>query len=471
MTCDIVLLLPLVIVTLGAILLMLLSAFETIRIEVASALCMGVFATAFIMQLVPAGPDSSQPFVTIFNGMLAVSSFTQVASLIILACGFFTAMTSSTYFRQNAFGTLEFYCLMTFAASGMLLLTMAQELITVFIALEIVSLSIYILVGYNRKSAKSSEAVLKYLMLGAFAGAFLTMGAALIYGATGSTSFAAIAAYISRDGFLANPALAGGVLFILFALFFKVTVFPFHAWVLDVYDGASMPVTGFMATALKTSVFAVLANILLLDADIRETWVDMLFYLTVFTLFAGNLIAIGQNSLKRMLAASGIVHTGYLLIALIAAGSEHFNGSVILFYLAAYSISTLGIFASLSYLSGTDEKRQNFADFRGLAKVRPFSAAAITIFLLSMAGIPPTAGFMGKLYIIVTAFQAGQTALAVLGIVSSVLSMWYYMRLIIAMYFHEAEDRFEISSSRSAPVCAFILAVCVLAMSLYPVAI
>jgi NADH-quinone oxidoreductase subunit N len=172
-----------------------------------------------------------------------------------------------------------------------------------------------------------------------------------------------------------------------------------------------------------------------------------------------------------MLAASGIVHTGYLLIALIAAGSEHFNSSVILFYLAAYSISTLGIFASLSYLSGTDEKRQNFADFRGLAKVRPFSAAAITIFLLSMAGIPPTAGFMGKLYIIVTAFEAGQTALAVLGIVSSVLSMWYYMRLIIAMYFHEAEDRFEISSSQSAPVCAFILAVCILAMSLYPVAI
>lgn len=471
MNCDIVLLLPLVIVTLGAIFLMLLSAFEKIRIEVAATLSMVVFAAAFIMQLVPVGPDTLRPFASLFHGMLVVSSFTQIASLIILACGFFTAMSSSTYFRQNSFCTLEFYCLMTFAASGMLLLTMAQELITVFIALEIVSLSIYVLVGYNRKSATSTEAVLKYLMLGAFAGAFFTMGAALVYGATESTTFSAIAAAIAQNGFLQNPALAGGILFILFALFFKIAVFPFHAWVVDVYDGASMPVTGFMATALKTAVFAVLANVLLLNADIRATWLDLLFYLTVFTLFAGNLIAIGQNSLKRMLAASGIVHTGYLLIALIAVGSAQFTGSVILFYLAAYAASTLGIFASLSYLSGTDEQRKNFDDFRGLAKVRPYSAAAITIFLLSMAGIPPTAGFMGKLYIIVSAYQSGQMALAVLGIVSSVLSMWYYLRLIIAMYFQESEDQFEISNSPSAPICAFILAVCVLMMSLYPVAV
>lgn len=471
MTSDIVFLLPLVTVTIGAILLMLLSAFESIRIEVSSALAMGIYALAFVIQLVPVGPDDVRPFVSLFNGILLVSDFTRIASLIIIACGFFTAMSAVSYFRQNSFATLEFFSLMTFAVSGMILLTMAQELITVFIALETVSLSIYVLVGCNRRSVLSTEAILKYLILGAFAGAFFTMGAALVYAGVGSTGFAAITDSIAMGGLLQNPALAGGLLFILFALFFKVTVFPFHAWVIDVYDGAPIPVTGFMATALKTSIFAVLANVLLLADDIRGTWVDMLFYLTVFTLFAGNLIAIGQNSLKRMLAASGIVHTGYLLIALIAVSGDNFSGSVILYYLAAYAASTLGIFASLSYLSGNNEKRKNFDDFKGLAKIRPYSAAVIAIFLLSMAGIPPTAGFMGKLYIIVTAFQAGQSALAVLGIVSSILSMWYYLRLIIAMYFHESEDVFEVSSSRSAPYCAFILAACVLAMGLYPVAI
>jgi len=471
MNCDIVYLLPLFTVTIGAILLMLLSAFESIRLEVASALSIGIFAVAFVIQLVPIGMNDVLPFVSLFNGMLAVNDFTRIASMIIIACGLFTAMSAISYFRQNNFGSLEFFSLMTFAVSGMILLTMAQELITVFIALETVSLSIYVLVGYNRRNILSSEAVLKYLILGAFAGGFFTMGIALVYGALGDTGLAAIAASISRDGLLQNPALAGGLLFILFALFFKVTVFPFHSWVVDVYDGAPMPVTGFMATALKTAIIAVLANVLLLAADIRESWFDMLFYLTVFTLFAGNLIAIGQNSLKRMLAASGIVHTGYLLIALIAVSGDQFSGSVILYYLAAYAASTLGIFASLSYLSGTDEKRKEFKDFRGLAKVRPYSAAAITIFLLSMAGIPPTAGFMGKLYIIITAYQSGQVILAVLGIISSILSMWYYLRLIIAMYFHEADDLFETSGSRSAPVCAFILAICVLALSLYPVAI
>ncbi len=471
MICDIVPLLPLGIIGIGALLLMLLAAFEKIHLEVAAVFSMGIFIIAFVMQLLPASPDNVVPYTTIFHGMLVTNGFTKVAALIILACGFFTAMSSTSYFRQNSFCTLEFYCLMIFATWGMLLLTMARELITVFIALEIVSLSIYVLVGYNRKSVTSAEAVLKYLMLGAFTGAFFTMGTALIYGAVQSTSFSDIASFIAQKGFLQNPVLVGGVFFILFAFLFKIAAFPFHAWVIDVYDGASVPVTGFMATALKTAVFAVLANFLTLDAGLKGAWLDALFYITIFTLFAGNLIAIGQNSLKRMLAASGIVHTGYLLIAVIAVSSDNFSGNIILFYLAAYAVSTLGIFASLSYLGGKDEQRSTFDDFKGLAKVRPYSAAAITIFLLSMAGIPPTAGFMGKLYIITNAFQSGQTVLAVLGIVSSILSMWYYLRLIITMYFHEASDSFEVVGAPYAPICTLILAACVFAISFYPIAI
>ena len=365
---------------------------------------------------------------------------------------------------------MEFYSLILFAISGMLLLTLSRELITTFISLEIMSLAIYILVGFDRKRITATEALLKYLMLGAFAGAFFTMGTALIYGATGSTQFAGISTFITAHS-AAAPLLIGGTFFILIAFFFKVAAFPFHAWVIDVYDGAATPVTGFMATALKAAVFTVFANFLALNGVFQKEWVDFLFYIALFTMFGGNLVAIGQANLKRMLAASGIVHSGYLLIGLVAITADKFTGTVIAYYLAAYAVGTLGIFAALSYLGGEGEKRNCFDDFKGLAKVRPYSAAAIAVFLLSMAGIPPTAGFMAKFYIITSAISAGQTALAVFAVISSILSMWYYLRLIIIMYFHEAEDKFETGDSIYAPVCTFILVFCVFAIGLYPIVI
>ncbi len=472
MTNDLMLLMPVLIIGAGAILLMLVSAFEKINVEQAAMASMGIFGLAFLVQLSVCISGQVTPFTSVFNGMLGVSTFTKASGLIILACGLFTSMSALTYFKQNKFCTLEFYSLTAFAACGMLLLTMAQELITIFIALEIMSLSIYVLVGYDRKNVTSTEAVLKYLMLGAFAGAFFTMGSALVFGAAKSTKFVTIGSFVEANGFIQNPSLVVGALFILVAFLFKVAAFPFHAWVVDVYEGASTPVTGFMATALKTAVFAVFANFLVIDDGMKTGWVNYLFYISVLTMFVGNLIAIGQDNLKRMLAASGIVHTGYLLIALVAVSSENFTGSVIAFYLAAYAAGTLGIFAALSYLGGEGEKRKTFEDFKGLAKVRPYSAAAISIFLLSMAGIPPTAGFMGKFYIITSAIDAGQITLAVLGIVSSILSMWYYLRLIINMYFYDAEETFEISVQSSfAPVCTLILVICVFAIGLYPVVI
>jgi NADH-quinone oxidoreductase subunit N len=466
---DVMVILPLVATGAGAILMMLVAAFETFRREGISILGMGLFAFAFFIQLTVDNTGDIYPFAEVFNGMLVANTFTKVAGLIILACGFFSALAAQTYFTQNKGFVLEFYCMLLFAAFGMLLLTMVAELITLFIALEIMSLAVYTLVGYDRHSVIRSEAVLKYLMLGAFAGAFYVMGAVLVYAGTGSTSFTAIGAVIADSGYLSNPALVGGSFLILFAFLFKAAAFPFHAWVIDVYDGAPLPVTGFMATAVKTSVFAVLANFLLINPEVHQGWVTFLFYLSILTMFAGNLIAIGQQNLKRMLAASGIVHTGYLLIALVALGSEQFSGGAILFYLAAYGVATLGLFVALSYLSGQDERRVSFDDFRGLAKVRPYSAACIAIFLLSMAGIPPTAGFMGKFYIIAGAFQAGHATLAVLGIISSILSLWYYLRLIVVMYFREPEQRFDVAELTLAPLGTIVLAVCVFAISFYPV--
>lgn len=467
---DFLLLLPLIIIGSGAILLMLLSAFEKVQIETASYISMGFYGVAFFIQLVIGCSPETAIFTNVFNGMLVASNFTIIAGLVIFGCGFFTSVSSHTYFKVNKFCTLEFYSLMMFAVSGMLLLTMAQELITAFIALEIMSLAIYVLVGYDRKNTKASEAILKYLMLGAFAGAFFTMGTALCYGAAGSTKFADISTFIAANS--ANtPLLVGGAFFILVAFLFKAAAFPFHAWVIDVYDGASAPITGFMATALKTAVFAVFANFLALNGALHGNWITFLFYVALLTMFGGNLIAIGQNSLKRMLAASGIVHSGYLLIALVAISSEKFTGAVIGYYLAAYAVSTLGMFAALSYLGGEGEKRAEFNDFKGLSKVRPYSAAAISVFLLSMAGIPPTAGFMGKFYVLTSAISEGHIALAVFGVVSSILSMWYYLRLIINMYFHEAEESFESTSCPFAAVGTFFLVFCVFAIGLYPIII
>lgn len=472
MTNDLMLLMPLIIVGAGAIILMIASTYDKLSHELAAFGSAGVFALAFLVQLSVCLTGNVALFSDAFNGMLVASNFTKAAGLIILACGFFTAMSSQSYFKLNNFCSSEYYSLTAFAASGMLLLTMAQELVSVFIALEIMSLAIYILVGYDRKNVISTEAVLKYLILGAFAGAFFIMGSAFIYGAAGSTKFVKIGQFIAANGVMQSPAMIGGAFFILVAFLFKVAAFPFHAWVIDVYDGASVPVTGYMATGLKTAIFAVFANFLVVDGALQQQWITFLFYIAVLTMFAGNLIAIGQQSLKRMLAASGIVHSGYLLIALVAVGSKDFTGSVIAFYLAAYAAGTLGIFCALSYLGGTGESRKTFDDFKGLAQARPYSAAAISVFLLSMAGIPPTAGFMGKFYIITSAINAGQVTLAVLGIISSVISMWYYLRLIINMYFHEAEEQFnEPAVSSFAPVCTLVLVFCVFAISLYPITV
>jgi len=472
MTNDLMLLMPLIIVGAGAIILMIASTYDKLSHELAAFCCAGVFALAFFVQLSVCLAGKVLLFSDAFNGMLVASNFSKAAGLIILACGFFTAMSSQSYFKQNNEKKKKKYSLTAFAASGMLLLTMAQELVSVFIALEIMSLAIYILVGFDRKNVISTEAVLKYLILGAFAGAFFIMGSAFVYGAAGSTKFVKIGQFVAANSMLHSPAMIGGAFFILAAFLFKVAAFPFPALVIDVYDGASVPVTGYMATGLKTAIFAVFANFLVVDGALQQSWITFLFYIAVLTMFAGNLIAIGQQSLKRMLAASGIVHSGYLLIALVAVGSKDFSGSVIAFYLAAYAAGTLGIFCALSYLGGAGESRKTFDDFKGLAQARPYSAAAISVFLLSMAGIPPTAGFMGKFYIITSAINAGQVTLAVLGIVSSITSMWYYLRLIINMYFHEAEEQFnEPALSSFAPVCTLVLVLCVFAISLYPITV
>ena len=334
---DLVLLLPILVVGFGALLLMLLSTWEKVSCEIAAYLSMFVFGLAFIVQLIGWSCEDAVVFAGPFSSMLKTGPFACGAGLIICGCGFFLSMSAHTYLKENVFGKVEFYALAALAASGMLLLTMAAELITAFIALEIMSLAIYVLVGFERRNVRATEAVLKYLMLGAFAGAFFVMGIALIYGGTQTTRFAAIAESAAQNGFLSNHLLVVGIFLVCVALLFKLAAFPFHAWVVDVYDGSSMPVTGFMATALKTAVLIFFVNLVSLSGLFQEGLQNVLYWIVILTLFGGNLVAIGQNTVKRMLAASGIVHTGYLLIMLVAFTSLQLNKTVILYYLLAYA--------------------------------------------------------------------------------------------------------------------------------------
>jgi NADH-quinone oxidoreductase subunit N len=369
-------------------------------------------------------------------------------TLLFLLAAALTILSSIQYIRQIQIHEGEFYALVLFATVGMILMAAANDLIVFFLGLETMSIAVYVLTGMWRSSARASEASMKYFFMGAFATGFLLYGIALIYGATGSTNLAQITTYL-----LDQPAewpmylIAGGFL-LLIGFAFKVGAVPFHFWVPDVYDGAPTPVTGFMSVAVKAAAFAAWARILLfrlspLDSD----WVFPLWIIAIATMTFGNLLAITQTSVKRMLAYSSIAHAGYLLIALVV-GVE-WGGFPLLFYLLAYTFMTLGAFAVLTSLSDGDAPREHYRDFAGLGFKRPFLGLAMSLFMLSLAGFPPLAGFTGKFYIFRSAVLAGHLNLAVIGVLNSLLSVIYYLKVIVAMYMEEGGS--EGKSFRQAP--------------------
>jgi NADH-quinone oxidoreductase subunit N len=298
------------------------------------------------------------------------------------------------------------------------------------------SVAVYVLTGIQRNSSRSAEAAMKYFLTGAFATGFLLYGIALIYGATGSTNLNEISAYLLEPAGDWPYYLVGGSLLLLTGFAFKVGAVPFHFWIPDVYEGAPTPVTGLMSVGVKAAAFAAWARIVLhklspLDAD----WVFPVAVLAVATMTLGNLLALTQASVKRMLAYSSIAHAGYLLIG-IAAGEE-WGGMPLLFYLLTYGFMTAGAFAVVTALSEGDAVRENYSDFAGLGFKRPFLAFTMALFMLSLAGFPPLAGFAGKFYIFRSAVLSGHTALAIIAVLNSLLSVVYYLRVIVAMYMEE----------------------------------
>ena len=375
-----------------------------------------------------------------YSGTIQIDAFSVFFHVLIAAVVLVTLLGSLDYFDGHATHAGEYFALALFGAVGMMLMTCSVELLMVFIGLEISSISTYIMAGFRKGQATGSESAIKYFLLGSFATAFFLYGIALAFGATGSTSIAAIAAGLSTS---ATPLMAFLALaMILIGLGFKVSAAPFHVWTPDVYQGAPAPVVGLMSTAPKAAAFAVLLRITFngfSDHSYEARWTVLIGAIAVLSMTIGNLGALLQKDVKRMLAYSSIAHAGYLLVAFTAFPNKDGIASAC-FYTAAYAAMNVGAFAVITQVSGYDETSRTAEDFTGLALRRPVMAALLTFFLLSLIGIPFTGGFFGKFYVFSAAINAGHIWIAVLGLANSGFACFYYLRLIAALYTKSLKD-------------------------------
>ena len=364
---------------------------------------------------------------------LALDPFRFAVDLIVLLAAALAVLLSMDYLERESIRIPEYYVLILFAAVGMMLLAGGEDLFVIFLGLELMSVSVYVLSGIDRRSPVGGEAALKYFLLGAFASAFLLYGIALLYGATGTTKLTLIAAQIGPLHLARHPMLLAGLGLLLIGFAFKVAAVPFHMWTPDVYDGAPTPVTGFMSTAVKAAAFAALVRVLLEGfIGVHVVWEQVIWWLAAVTMVVGNLVALAQRSVKRMLAYSSIAHAGYLLTALVPGSTA--GAAAFLFYLLFYTLMTVGAFAILAVKGRGGERDVLIDDLSGLAESHPWLAFAMTVCMLSLLGFPGTAGFIGKWYILVTATGDGYGVLAAILVVTSVVSAGYYLPVVMAMY-------------------------------------
>ena len=404
----------------------------------------------------PAGPPA----------MIALDSFRYVSGALILICAAATVLLSLRYLEREQLLAPEYYVLILLATVGLLLMPGAQDLMVFFLGLETMSVSVYVLAGYDRRSPQSAEAALKYFLIGAFASAFLLYGIALIYGATGTTNLPGIGARLGSAPLSLMASLGLG--FLLIGLGFKVAAVPFHMWTPDVYEGSPTPVTGFMAAAVKAAGFAALARILVESFPAATMhWRPIVLVLAIATMVLGNLVALSQRSLKRMLAYSSIAHAGYLLMGLAAASTAGVQG--ILVYLIVYVLMNVGAFLVIIAVARVNGS-EDISAFRGLGSKAPIAALALTIFLFSLTGIPPFAGFAGKYLLFAAVVRQGgfwYVLLAVIGVLNSAVSLFYYARIIKAMYLEEPTDQRPLAVPALYTGVLVALAVPVLVLGIY----
>jgi len=370
-----------------------------------------------------------------FSHMVRVDNFSIFFHAVILVIVLLSILSSFEYMAQQRIRAGEYYGLILMGAAGMCLMTSAVELVLIFIALEISSISTYILAGFLRRDPRSSEASLKYFLLGSFATAFFLYGVALIFGATGSTTFAQISIAL-RTGYV--PTLAYVAMAMIFVgLGFKVAAAPFHVWTPDVYEGAPSPVVGLMSTAPKAATFAVLLRVIF-EAQLPGTfW--LIWFAAVLSMTLGNLGALKQNNIKRLLAYSSIAHAGYLLVAFASLPASGIPSAM--FYTAAYAAMNVGAFAIISHIGNHGERYTSIDDYAGLGQRAPFLAAILTVFLLSLIGIPATGGFFAKFYVFSAALHSTTplVGLTIIGVINSAIASYYYLRVVVVMYMKEPQ--------------------------------
>ena len=441
---QLIYLMPLLLVVTGGILIMLLSAKDQLKVQHYIYIAVGFLVVAELFQVAFVGElYSVELYPKLLNGMIVADSFSGYFNAILIMGAILTLLVAEHYFEMHRYFRGEFFAIMLFSIFGMMVLVQATELITAFIALETASICVYIMTGYHKVNEKRIEAGYKYLVLGSIAGAFFLLGTALIYAGAQTTHLGELGTYISNYLDEPIPLIYIGGTMVLITFLFKIAAFPFQSWAMDVYDGAPLPVTGFMAATFKIAVFGFILRLMLVDFDmIKDVWDALLTVVIILTLAYGSFMAVIQKSIKRMLAASSIVHTGYLLVAFISTGVIGKDAAAsIIFYQVAYFLSAAGAFGLISYITSDDKLRITYDDFKGFALVHPSMAAAMSVFMLSLAGIPSTIGFIGKFYIFMGAIEAGYAYLAVIAIIATFISVYYYFKLIAVMYFYPSPDR------------------------------
>ena len=430
---DLLRLMPEIILCLSGILLMLVEPLLTrARRRVLVSLAALGSGLALVATIYPA----MLPGVA-FSGVLRIDDFSVFVHVVVEAVAFLVVIGSADYLDREHIQHGEYYALILFATAGMGVMASAAELMTAFVGLETSSISTYILASYRRDVPRSNESAMKYFLLGSFATAFFLYGIALVYGATGTTQLAHMTFPTTRGG---ERLLYLGLGLMLVGLAFKVAVAPFQLWTPDVYEGAPAPVTALMASGPKAAAFALLLRILASVAAAGTFWFWALWVSAALTMFVGNLAALAQSNVKRMLAYSSISHAGYILVALAAAAASdqvELGVAAVLYYLAVYALMKLGAFIFVSQLGGESERHMEIDDFRGLAMRQPVAAACFALFLLSLLGLPVTAGFLGKFYIFNAALASRLVWLAVLLAINTVIAAFYYLRVIVVMYMRE----------------------------------
>lgn len=470
---NISIILPEVIVAVAGIIVMLYDTFFPKQRTVTGIISIAGLALAGIVLYTMWGNDYAAP-TNAWNGMIANDNLRLGFSFVFLLVSALTVLISTVWTEREDVPIGEYHCLLLFATVGMMFMASGNDLVVIFLGLETSSIATYVMAGLRKSDLRSNESSMKYFILGSFASAFLLYGMALIYGATGATNITQIAANLENPNFPALLLIGAAMMIVGFG--FKVATVPFHVWTPDVYEGAPTPVTAFMATGPKTAAFASFVRVFVLgfpliagaqaSGILHESWTTALAVMAMLTMTVGNIAAIVQNNVKRMLAYSSIAHAGYAVVGFIGAGVattiEKRDAAIasVAFYMLTYAITNLGAFAIVTLLAQRNDRRTEFEDYNGIGFKTPVLAFSLSLFMLSFLGLPLTAGFMGKVLVFRPALEAGNTLLTLLvvvAVINTAISGYYYLRLIVVMFFRERAD--EWTAPRISTALATVLVI------------